>query len=77
MKLLNNILYTALIVFVFIMLWFVNINIEEEINNPGTFAKDIMLFILQIPTLKILLSVILLLALYGVWNNPPSNKENN
>lgn len=75
MKLLNNILYTALIVFVFIMLWFVNINIEEEINNPTTFAKDIGLFILQTPSLKVLLSVMLLLALYGVWNNPPSNKD--
>ena len=72
MKKINNILYTGLIIFVLVILWFVNV----ELTRDDTLPRVIMTIIFNTPPFKVAVSILLLLALFGIWYKPPSEENN-
>ena len=71
MKLLNDILKTALIFLVVTLMWFVNIDVSKDDSLP----RIIVGIILTNPPIKVIGTIILLIALFSIWYEPP-NKEN-
>ena len=72
MKKINNIIYTGLIVFVLVILWFVNV----EVTRDDTLPRVIMTIIFNTPPFKVAATIVLLIALFGIWYKPPVKKNN-
>jgi hypothetical protein len=72
MKKINNIIYTGLIIFVLVILWFVNV----ELTREDTLPRAIITIIFNTPPFKVATTIVLLIALFGIWYEPPSEENN-
>ena len=72
MKLLNEILKTALIFLLVTLMWFVNIDVSKDDSLP----RMIVGIILTNPPIKVIATIGLLISLFDIWYDPP-NEENN
>lgn len=67
MKTINNILYTGLIIFVLVILWFVNVDVSRD----DTLPRMIVNVIFTKPLIKVVTTISLIIGLFGIWYNPP------